>query len=159
MVILGLAVVMLGRKLSVGWLADADPIAALVVACVVVYVSWRLARQTIDALLDAAPTGVRARIMDEVRSVEGVLEVDRARIRRAGNRYFADLEIGMHRNVTFQKSEQLGQRVTEAVHRVLPDMKGIILDMNLSLIKEYKFDFGCFAMYPDNIKNKGIWNE
>ena len=125
-VILGLAVVMLGRKLSVGWLADADPIAALVVACVVVYVSWRLARQTIDALLDAAPTGVRARIMDEVRSVEGVLEVDRARIRRAGNRYFADLEIGMHRNVTFQKSEQLGQRVTEAVHRVLPDADVVV---------------------------------
>ena len=30
------------------------------------------------------------------------------------------VDIGMHRNVTFQKSEQLGQRVTEAVHRVLP---------------------------------------
>jgi cation diffusion facilitator family transporter len=119
-VILGLAVVLLGRKLGVGWLADADPIAALVVAAVVVRVSWRLARQTIDALLDAAPSGVRARIIDEVSAVEGVLEVDRARIRRSGNRYFADLEIGMHRNVTFQKAEQLGQRVTEAVHRVLP---------------------------------------
>ncbi|MBZ5629730.1 MAG: cation-efflux pump [Acidobacteriia bacterium] len=125
-VILGLAVVMLGRKLGLGWLADADPIAALMVACVVVYVSWRLARQTIDALLDAAPSGVRARIIDAVRSVEGVLEVDRARIRRAGNRYFADLEIGMHRNVTFQKSEQLGQRVTEAVHRVLPDADVVV---------------------------------
>ncbi len=125
-VILGLSAVMLGRKLGVGWLADADPVAALLVACVVVYVSWRLARQTIDALLDAAPAGVRAQIMVEVSRVEGVLEVDRARIRRAGNRYFADLEIGMHRNVTFQKSEQLGQRVTEAVHRVLPDADVVV---------------------------------
>jgi cation diffusion facilitator family transporter len=125
-VILGLSVVMLGRKLGVGWLADADPIAALLVACVVVYVSWRLARQTIDALLDAAPAGVRAQIIGAVSGVEGVLEVDRARIRRAGNRYFADLDIGMHRNVTFQKSEQLGQRVTEAVHRVLPDADVVV---------------------------------
>ena len=46
-----------------GW-AWADPIAALVVACVVVYVSWRLARQTIDALLDAAPPGVRAQALN-----------------------------------------------------------------------------------------------
>jgi cation diffusion facilitator family transporter len=125
-VILGLAVVMLGRKLGVEWLAGADPIAALMVACVVVYVSWRLARQTIDALLDAAPPGVRGQIIGAVSGVEGVLEVDRARIRRAGNRYFADLDIGLHRNVTFQKSEQLGQRVTEAVRRVLPDADVVV---------------------------------
>jgi len=125
-VILGLVLVLLGRMLEITWLADADPIAALVVACVVVYVSWRLARQTIDALLDAAPAGVRSQIMDEVSNVDGVLEVDRARIRRAGNRYFADLSIGMHRNVTFQKSEQLGKRVTEAVHRVLPDADVVV---------------------------------
>ncbi|MGZ4823425.1 MAG: cation transporter dimerization domain-containing protein, partial [Terriglobales bacterium] len=87
---------------------------------------WRLARQTIDALLDAAPANVRARIIDQVQGVDGVLEVDRARIRRAGNRYFADLEIGMHRSVTFLKSEQLGKRVTEAVHRVLPDADVVV---------------------------------
>jgi cation diffusion facilitator family transporter len=125
-VILGLGLVLAGDQLNLPWLQNADPIAALVVACVVVYVSWRLARQTIDALLDAAPPGVRTRIIDEVSRVEGVLEVDRARIRRAGNRYFADLEIGMHRNVTFQKSEQLGQRVTQAVHRVLSDADVVV---------------------------------
>ncbi len=125
-VIAGLALVTAGNKLNIDWLAKADPIAALFVACVVVYVSWRLARQTIDALLDAAPAGVRAQIVAEVSRVEGVLEVDRARIRRAGNRYFADLDIGMRRNVTFQKAEQLGQRVTEAVHRVLPDADVVV---------------------------------
>ena len=125
-VIAGLALVMAGERWRVAWLSDADPVAALVVAGVVVYVSWRLARQTIDALLDAAPPGVRGQIIGAVSGVEGVLEVDRARIRRAGNRYFADLDIGMHRNVTFQKSEQLGQRVAEAVHRVLPDADVVV---------------------------------
>src|SRR5271154_3936716 len=47
-VILGLALVLAGRMYAVPWFAKADPIAALVVACIVVYVSWRLARQTID---------------------------------------------------------------------------------------------------------------
>jgi cation diffusion facilitator family transporter len=125
-VIIGLALVIAGERWSVPWLQSADPIAALVVAGVVVYVSWRLARQTIDALLDAAPPGVRGQIIGAVSGVEGVLEVDRARIRRAGNRYFADLDIGMHRNVTFQKSEQLGQRVTDAVHRILPDADVVV---------------------------------
>jgi cation diffusion facilitator family transporter len=120
-VLLGLLLVLLGRIYHVQWLRDADPIAALFVGGVVISVSWRLARRTTDALLDAAPSGVRSQIMDAVSRVEGVLEVDRVRIRRAGNRYFADLAVGLARTVTFQRSEQLASAVTEAVHKVLPD--------------------------------------
>ena len=120
-VILGLALVMLGRRYRVEWLRDADPIAALFVAGVIVNVSWRLARRTIDALLDAAPAGVRSQITDVVAHVDGVLEVDRVRIRRAGNHYFADLVVGFARTVTFQRSEQLVAAVTAAVQRILPD--------------------------------------
>jgi cation diffusion facilitator family transporter len=125
-VILGLILVQLGHRYGVGWLRDADPIAALVVAGVVIYVSWRLARKTVDALLDAAPSGVRNQIIDAVSKVAGVLEVDRVRIRRAGNRYFADLSIGLDRNVTFQRSEQMVDAVTASVHDVLPDADVVV---------------------------------
>src|SRR6201982_1596521 len=120
-VVLGLVLVLVGRAYHIEWLNDADPVAALFVAGVVISVSWRLARRTIDALLDAAPSGVRSQIYDAVSRVDGVLEVDRVRIRRAGNRYFADLAVGLARNVTFQRSGQLVSAVTESVRRVLPD--------------------------------------
>ncbi len=120
-VVLGLALVLLGRNYHIDWLRDSDPIAAVVVAGVVVSVSWRLARRTIDALLDAAPAGVRSQIYEAVSRVDGVLEVDRVRIRRAGNRYFADLAVGLARTVTFQRSGQLASAVTESVRRILPD--------------------------------------
>jgi cation diffusion facilitator family transporter len=120
-VILGLLLVMAGRAYHIDWLRDADPLAALVVAGIVVHVSWRLARKTVDALLDAAPAGVRSKIIEAVRRVEGVIEVDRVRIRRAGNRFFADVSIGLARTVTFQHSGQVAQMVTGAVHSVLPD--------------------------------------
>src|SRR5581483_3432350 len=120
-VALGLLLVWLGRIYGVSWLRTADPIAALFVAGVVVYVSSRLARRTVDALLDAAPAGIRAKIVVAVSRVDGLLEVDRVRIRRAGNRYFADLSVGLARNVTFQRSEQVAHAVTAAVHAVLPD--------------------------------------
>jgi cation diffusion facilitator family transporter len=119
-VILGLALVMAGRTYSVPWLVQADPIAALVVACIVVYVSWRLARQTIDALLDGAPAGVRSKIIDSVSRIDGVLEIDRVRIRRGGSKYFADVSIAMSRNVTFQKSEQVANEVSAAIRELLP---------------------------------------
>jgi len=120
-VIIGLALVQLGRAYKVEWLSRADPVAALFVAGVVISVSWRLARRTVDALLDAAPTGVRNQILEKIRQIDGVLEVDRARIRRAGNRYFADVSVGLSRNFTFQRSEQIVDQVTAQVHQILPN--------------------------------------
>jgi divalent metal cation (Fe/Co/Zn/Cd) transporter len=125
-VLLGLVLVALGGRYSIPWLANADPIAALFVAGAVSYVSSRLARQTIDALLDAAPSGVRAQIVDEVSRLNGVLELDRVRIRRAGNRYFADLDVGLARNVTFQRAEQLAAEVTNSIRRVLPNADVVV---------------------------------
>lgn len=119
-VVLGLALVLAGRTFSIPWLSKADPIAALIVACIVVYVSWRLARQTIDALLDAAPAGIRVRIISQVSRLDGVLAVDRVRIRRGGNKYFADISIAMPRNVTFQKSEQVANDAARVVRTLLP---------------------------------------
>ena len=139
-VIFGLALVWIGRNYHIGWLRVADPISALVVAGVVVSVSWRLARQTIDALLDAAPTGTRNEIIDAVRKVKGVLEVDRVRIRRAGNRYFADLSIGLSRTVTFQRSEQVTRAVEEAVSRILPNADVVVHPMARAVSTENIFD-------------------
>jgi divalent metal cation (Fe/Co/Zn/Cd) transporter len=103
-------------------------------------VSWRLARRTIDALLDAAPAGVRNKIIAAVSSVDGLLEVDRVRIRRAGNRYFADLSVGVARNVTFQRSEQMATAVTDAVHDVLPDADVVVHSVPRPLGTENIFD-------------------
>src|SRR6202167_3022272 len=98
-VVLSLVLILLGHVYHLDWLRVADPIAALFVGGVIVSVSWRLARRTVDALL----------------------ETGRVRIRRAGNRYFADLAVGLARTVTFQRSEQLVEAVTAAVHNILPD--------------------------------------
>jgi cation diffusion facilitator family transporter len=125
-VILGLALVLAGRTYQIAWLRDADPVAALIVAMIVVYVSSRLARQTIDALLDAAPVGVRAAILDEVSRIDGILEIGRVRIRRAGNRYFADLVIALDRNLTFQAAESVTERVSNAVRHILPDADVVV---------------------------------
>jgi cation diffusion facilitator family transporter len=125
-VALGLALVLLGRKFQIPWLMEADPVAALFVAGVTVFVSSRLARKTIDALLDTAPAEARSDIITALRKVNGILEVDRVRIRRAGNRYFADVSIGLARNVTFQRSGQISDEVTQTVDRILPNTDVVV---------------------------------
>jgi cation diffusion facilitator family transporter len=139
-VVFGLLLVMVGRSYHIDWLRDSDPIAALFVAGVVVSVSWRLARRTVDALLDAAPPGVRSKIQDAVAHVDGVLEVDRVRIRRAGNRYFTDLSVGLDRTMTFQRSRQLAAAVSAAVHGILPDADVTVQSLPLAQHSENIFD-------------------
>lgn len=139
-VIVGLALVQIADWKQLRWLKAADPIAALFVAGVVIYVSSRLGRQTIDALLDAAPAGVRAQIMDAVKGVDGVLEVDRARIRRAGNRYFVDLTLGLARTVTFQRSEQVVASVIHTVQEILPGADVVVHSIPRASVGESIFD-------------------
>jgi cation diffusion facilitator family transporter len=136
----GLGLVLFGRKFGISWLIDADPVAALFVAGVIMFVSTRLARRTVDALLDTAPTGARGKIIGALRNVEGLLEVDRVRIRRAGNRYFADVSVGLARNVTFQKSGQVADEVTRAVNKVLPNTDVVVRSVPRPASAENIFD-------------------
>ncbi len=139
-VILGLVLVGAGDRYQMPWLHKADPIAALIVAALILYVSGRLARNTIDALSDAAPPGVRNQILEDVARIEGVLDVDRVRIRHAGSRYFADLTVALGRNVTFQKSQQVSDAVTEAVQRVLPEADVTVHPLPRAAGEENLFD-------------------
>jgi cation diffusion facilitator family transporter len=139
-VAVGLALAWAAQRWGIPGFAKADPIAALVVSGVIVYVSSRLGRQTIDALLDAAPPGYRSRIIDAVLEINGVIEVERVRIRRAGNRYFADLTVGLARNVTFQRSGQAMTEITAAVQRILPNCDVVIHPVPRETASENIFD-------------------
>jgi cation diffusion facilitator family transporter len=139
-VALGLGLVILGRRLHAQWLIDADPVAALFVAGVIVFVSSRLARRTIDALLDTGPADARNRIIAALHAVEGLLEVDRVRIRRAGNRYFADVSVGLARSVTFQRSGQVADEVTNTVNRILPNADVVVRSVPRPAVAENLFD-------------------
>jgi divalent metal cation (Fe/Co/Zn/Cd) transporter len=104
----------------------ADAIAALVVALIVVYVSIRLGRRAIDALLDRAPKGLAERLTQSVGSVSGIQRVSRARVRDVGNKVFVDLSVDVPRHLSFEESHQLTQEAQDAVHSVTPDADVVI---------------------------------
>ena len=54
-----MAAVWIGQYTGIAWLREADPIAALVVAAIVIWIGSRLGKRTMDALLDVAPAGCR----------------------------------------------------------------------------------------------------
>ena len=129
-VLLGLTATYFGERFRVQGLELADPIAALAVSVIILRVCYTLARKTIDNLLDATPPETRAllrrELLRELQDTDGVLSVDRLRTRRSGSTYFVDLTLGIPRNVTFQRSEQITAAATGAVLRVYPGADVVI---------------------------------
>ena len=121
-VLIGLAATAAGQHWHIPTLELADPIAALIVACIILRVSYTLARSTIDALTDATPAAslTRRDIIHDLGAIDGVLSVNRLRTRRSGPSYFADVTLGLPRNLTFQRTEQLTLAATAAVQSHLP---------------------------------------
>ncbi|MBV9021850.1 MAG: cation transporter, partial [Ktedonobacteraceae bacterium] len=89
-VIAGLLIVYLAQTFRLSaWLGQADAVAALAVSAIVMWVSLRLAKETVDALLDRAPEEIATRLQNCIAGLEDVNEVRRVRMRRAGNKLFA----------------------------------------------------------------------
>lgn len=123
MVIAGLAIVYIGHTWHLpAWLAQADAVAALGVSLIVIWVSIRLAKDTIDALLDRAPQEVDEHILSHIRQIKDVSEVRRLRARRAGNKLFVDIVITAPRILTFEQIHTLSEHVedtaTKAAHHL-----------------------------------------
>ncbi|HLG78746.1 MAG TPA: cation-efflux pump, partial [Ktedonobacteraceae bacterium] len=115
MVIAGLAIVYAGHVWQLPtWLEQADAVAALGVSLIVIWVSIRLAKETIDALTDHAPQEVDKQLQRAIQSVKDVAEVRRVRARRAGNKLFADVVIAAPRTFTFEQIHDLSDRVESA---------------------------------------------
>jgi cation diffusion facilitator family transporter len=118
-VIAGLALVALAGRLGIGWLAKADAIAAMGVAAIVTYISIQLGSRTIAGLLDAVPTRLRDDVAHAVH-VPGVLDVKKVRVRRSGPEAFADVELTVSRDTTFEEADEIAGSAEEAVRAVLP---------------------------------------
>ncbi len=114
-VIAGLLVVRLSQNFPLpAWFGQADAVAALGVSAIVIWVSLRLLRVTVDALLDRAPDTLVKQVEASIAQVEGVTEVRRIRERRAGNKLFADVVIGAPRTYTFEQIHDLSEQVEQA---------------------------------------------
>lgn len=120
-VLAGLALVAVGRGFGIADLVSyADAVAGLIVAILVVAAAIRLARETIDALVDRSPEDVAQRMAEAVSRVPGVLEAKRVRLRRVGAHFFVDVVAVASRTTSFEESHALTERIEGAIRSVVP---------------------------------------
>lgn len=121
-VVVGLAAVKAGdRWPRLLFLRDADAIAALCVSALVVWVSVRLGRRTLDALIDRAPEGMEQRIIAAVEGVEGVRNCHNVRMRYSGPILFIDLHILVDGAQSLAQAHVLTETIEEVIHGIAPN--------------------------------------
>ena len=119
-VIAGIGLVWAGETWNLPWLNYADALAGLTVAAVILWVGAQLGRRTLDALLDAAPQGLQQEIAKAIARMDGVLDVDRVRVRRAGNRHFVDATVSVARTASLEQVHALSDAIEKRIGEIVP---------------------------------------
>ena len=88
--VLGSTAVIIGLVLIGLGYAWGDSAAAIAVAVMISILGLRLGRSTIETLLDRAPVGASEKAIAAIRSVPGVVGVERLRVRMVGPTHFID---------------------------------------------------------------------
>ena len=128
-VLAGLAGVLIARRGGPAWLAMADPVAAMVVAVFVLFLSWRLGRRAVDMLLDRAPEGMRRKIREEVSALPEIVGVPRVRVRQAGDTLFADVEIPLRPGLPVAEADRVASEARRRAQSILGDRSSVLVQL------------------------------
>ncbi len=125
-VIVGLIFAGIGDLTNITFLKYADPIAAIGVSILVVYVAIKLGKRTVDVLLDKAPKGMFEDVLHIVNKTDGVLDVSNIRIRLSGARFFIDLSVGISKEESHRVVHSIVDEIREKIQTKIPNSDIII---------------------------------
>ncbi len=120
-VIVGLIGVKLGEWFpQLEPLGKADAVAALGVAAIVIYVSLRMGRRTVEALVDTAPHGLAQQIEQAVEAISGVIDCHQVRVRPSGAELFVDVHVVVNDEMHLDKVHALTHTIEDVVKQLAP---------------------------------------
>ena len=119
--VLGSVAVIVGLALSGLGYAWGDAAAAIGVAVMIALLGLRMARSTVETLLDRAPEGASARAAAAIRTLPGVVDVERLRVRMVGSTHFIDAIVQVPRTYPIDRVEEIKRRAQDAVTKALGD--------------------------------------
>lgn len=132
-VLIGLGGVWLGFQ----W---ADSVAALLVSVYICKIAWDLSSTTLNTLLDAAPAGVTTLIGDIAEKQDGILSVNRLRVRPAGSTLFVNLDVNVPRLINITAIAELKAKLVSSIRAKLPQSDISITTNPVALDNETAFE-------------------
>ena len=119
--VLGSLAVIAGLVLAALGFRWGDAAAAIAVAIMIALLGLRMARSTVETLLDRAPEGVAEKAESAIRAVSGVVDVARLRVRMVGPTTFIDAFAKVPRTYPIDRVEEIKRKAQAAVSEALGD--------------------------------------
>jgi cation diffusion facilitator family transporter len=119
--VLGSIAVIIGLALSGLGYRWGDAAAAIGVALVISALGLRLARSTVETLLDRAPDGVAEKATAALKALPGIVDVERLRARMVGPTHFIDAIVQVPRTFPIDRVEAIKRQAQDAVTAALGD--------------------------------------
>ena len=113
--VLGSLAVIAGLALSGLGYAWGDAVAAATVAIVIAMLGLRMARSTVETLVDRAPEGAAGKATAAIRAVPGVVAVERLRVRMVGSTHFIDAIVQVPRTFPIDRVDEIKRKAQAAV--------------------------------------------
>jgi len=104
----------------------ADSIAALVVAVIVIFVSYNLGKRAINALLDAAPKDTTFKIIAFLENYSEVKYFHDLKIRTSGAETFVEVIVHLNQNLNLVKSHEITEYIEESIMEMIKRGKVLI---------------------------------
>jgi cation diffusion facilitator family transporter len=121
---LGISIALIGGP---GYEA-ADDWAALLACSVILYNGFRLLRPALDEVMDAAaPSDVEKQIRSIATDIEGVVEVEKCRIRKSGLGFLMDVHVVVNGDLSVREGHKIGHVVKERLLGSLLPISDVII--------------------------------
>src|SRR5699024_5431918 len=126
--LVGVGLTMIGARYDIPYLIYFDPIAGAVIAIIIMYMGFNLAKEAVSMTIEVLLNEDETRdMMMTVKAVEKVVQVDTLSARSHGSYVIVDIKISVDANITVEE----GHRIARNVKQKLIRKHDIVRDVNV----------------------------
>ena len=134
--LVGVGLTIIGSRFDIPYLVYFDPIAGAVIAIIIMYMGFQLAKEAVSMTLEVVLNEDETRdMMNTVKGIEKVVQIDSLSARSHGSYVIVDIKISVDANITVEE----GHRIARNVKQKLIKEHDIVRDVNVH-VNPYAFD-------------------
>jgi len=125
-----------GIALSMAGYPVFDPIASIIICILIIKVSIDIFLESCKKMIDtAADEETQTQIIEAVKSVEGVIEVNKLKTRLFASKMYVDVEFSADGNLSLTKAHEIAHTVHDLLENKFPEIKHCMVHVNPCNVK------------------------
>lgn len=107
---------------------SADDWSALIASFIIIFNAYRLFQPAVKELMDSSPSPeIENKIRTNALLVEGVIALDKCRIRKMGFDYYVDLDIIVDGEISVRSGHKIAHKVKDQLTKSIPEIANVLV--------------------------------